>query len=69
VLLHRMARRESGSSVAARREKAMLRVGGLRVSEVIYNRIAILRAERAVPAYRDRHEVGVLRAVSGLTAR
>jgi hypothetical protein len=27
VVLRRVARRESGSSVAARREKAMLRVG------------------------------------------
>ena len=45
IVLRRMARRESGSSVAARREKAMQRVV---MSETIYNRIAMLRAERGI---------------------
>ena len=40
-----MARRESGSNVAARREKAD---AGNMSSEVIYNRIAMLRAERGI---------------------
>ena len=50
VVLRRMARRESGSSVAARREKAMQRViwECVSMSETVYNRIAMLRAERGI---------------------
>ena len=37
----------------------MLRVGGLRVSEVIYNRIAMLRAERGISRRQLAEALGV----------